>query len=131
MTKQEAIWAMEEGKKVRHRYFAHDEYIFQKDLHIISEDGVTHDSFWEQHTGEAYESDWEIVPDDIIQIEIQERRKAQEINSRNSGKYYLVEEIELGVGVHKKAVRYTEGTMKKGVHCKALIISPGKVRIIL
>lgn len=46
MTKQEAIWAMEEGKKLRHRYFTSDEYIFQNNLHIFSEDGVRHDQFW-------------------------------------------------------------------------------------
>lgn len=60
-----------------------------------------------------------------------ERNKAQTINCPNAGKVYLVEEIELGVGAHKKAVPYIEGTMQKGAHCKALIISPGKVRIIL
>lgn len=71
------------------------------------------------------------IPAPIIEIQIQERKKAQEINSPHAGKYYLVEEIELGTGVHKKAVPYTEGAMKKGDQCRAMIISPGKVRIIL
>lgn len=71
------------------------------------------------------------APESIIEIEIQERTKAKEINSLHAGKIYLVEEIELGVGAHKKAVPYREGTMKKGAHCRALVISPGKVRIIL
>lgn len=71
------------------------------------------------------------APESIIEIQIQERKKAQEINSPHAGKYYLVEEIELGVGIHKKAVPYTEGTLQKGAQCRALILSPGKVRIIL
>lgn len=131
MTKQEAIRALEEGKKLRHRYFTDDEYIFQKDRHIFSEDGVRHDQFWELHSDAAYYSDWEIFHDNIIEIKIMEGKKAQTINCPNAGKIYLIEEIELGVGAHKKAVQYIEGAMQKGAHCRALIISPGKVRIIL
>lgn len=131
MTKQEAIQAINEGKKVTHRYFTSEEYIFLKDGKIYSEDGVHHTSFWELHQDTPYDTDWEIFPDTTIEIEIMERKKAKEINSPNAGKIYLVEEIELGVGVHKKPVPYKEGTLQKGAQCKAMIISPGKVRIIL
>ena len=67
----------------------------------------------------------------IIQVEIRERTKAMEINSINAGKYYLVEEIEVGTGRNKKTMPYTEGFLKKHAMCKAQIIAPGKIRIIL
>lgn len=41
MTKQEAITAMREGKKVTHRYFSSNEWMtFDNDGKILLEDGV-------------------------------------------------------------------------------------------
>lgn len=63
MTQQEAIKALNEGKKVRHRYFTYDEYIY------VDENGYLHDEagfvvgyeFWELRKGEAWQKDWSIV----------------------------------------------------------------------
>lgn len=131
MTKQEAISAMARGAKVRHRYFISKEYIFLQDGIIVDERGVKHPNYWEANNTIAHESDWEIFADTLIEIEVQDRRKCVEINSRNSGANYLIDEIELGSGPHKKIMPYTEGLMKKGAQCKAMVILPGKVRIIL
>ena len=64
MTKQEAITAMCEGKKVTHRYFTSDEWVKsnQNGTIYILEDGVECSSFefWRWRTDEAYLSDWEI-----------------------------------------------------------------------
>lgn len=45
MTKEEAIRAMSEGKKVRHRYFSKDEWVT---INSSDEDGIKVDSslFW-------------------------------------------------------------------------------------
>lgn len=41
MTRAEAIQSMREGKKVSHRYFSPNEYLFIKDDNVSSEDGVS------------------------------------------------------------------------------------------
>lgn len=130
MTKQEAIWAMEEGKKVTHRYFSSDEWISLVDRRIISEDGVRHDSFWELHTDAAYETDWEIFTVPAIEIRVLSLKTAIEINSLNAGKDFIIEEIELGVAPNRKALKYENDFLKKGTECKAIIKPNGKLRII-
>lgn len=133
MTKDEIIKQLEGGKTVRHRFFEPGEYVYLQDSKIHFEDGNSIDPaiFWHDRQGDHFEKDWEILPEDVIQIEIQERRKALEIHSRNAGKSYLVEEIELGEGPHKKAMKYEEGILLKGSQHKARVIATGKVRIIL
>lgn len=65
MTKSEAIQAMEEGKKVRHRYFSDNEWV--KELNpfmYIYEDGVRHSKkgFWDiREQNDGWDEDWEIV----------------------------------------------------------------------
>lgn len=63
MTKEDAIKAMTEGKKVSHRYFTSDEYVFINAKGFYEfEDGVTISSgeFWMFRAHESYNSDWEI-----------------------------------------------------------------------
>lgn len=131
MNKQDIIQQLDSGKKVRHRSFLSEEFIHLEEGIITDEKGGKHDAYWSLITDSEFESGWEVVPEDVIQIEIKERRKAMEIHSPNAGKYYLVEEIEVGAGPHKKTLKYTEGFMKQGSRCKAIVIDTGKVRIIL
>lgn len=63
MTKQEAIQAMKSGKKVTHRYFTPDEYLFMNiENEYTFEDGVSCSAqeFWKNRTAEYWETDWEI-----------------------------------------------------------------------
>jgi len=71
MTKDEAILAMREGKKVTHRYFTPDEFVYMdgknislngNDLYYFFEDGVkvSATEFWKYRTDASFETDWEI-----------------------------------------------------------------------
>ena len=66
MTKEEAIQAMLDGKKVTHRYFEKGEYMFLSDKKTNTyqfEDGCEIDAvdFWRSHRNdECWEEDWEI-----------------------------------------------------------------------
>lgn len=66
LTKEEAIKALEEGKRVRHRYFIGNEYMFliniQKNIYKF-EDGVEVNAidFWKHRPQEQYLTGWEIV----------------------------------------------------------------------
>ena len=62
MTKQEAIAAMQEGKKVTHEYFGQDEWVTMKDGSIVLEDGVScHPlEFWRWRTASAWLDNWEL-----------------------------------------------------------------------
>jgi hypothetical protein len=65
MTKLEAIKAMQEGRKVTHRYFDEKEWVTMgRQGEIILEDGVecSPAEFWKWRTNPAYETDWEIYP---------------------------------------------------------------------
>lgn len=70
MNKQDAINAMRKGKKVTHRFFADGEYITMEDNRIVDEAGNKFSpyNFWVVRRQEAWEKDWEIVPEakDII-----------------------------------------------------------------
>lgn len=61
MTKAEAIAAMREGKKVRHRYFSDDEYITVKNFELIDEKGYHLRDFWLYRKTHDWESDWSVV----------------------------------------------------------------------
>ncbi len=62
MTKEDALIAMQNGKKVTHRYFTDNEYMYMENDMIFSEDGVHHkwSEFWDLRSSEDWETDWEI-----------------------------------------------------------------------
>ena len=71
MTKQEAYKAMEEGHKVRHRYYTSDEYIFlNKNGLIESENGYVHgdrfNEFWIVY--QKWENGWSIIMSKTVKI---------------------------------------------------------------
>lgn len=62
MNKQEAILAMQEGKKVTHRYFFTNEWMTIKDGMIVLEDGVIchPKEFWQWRTDSAWNDGYEL-----------------------------------------------------------------------
>jgi len=62
MNKQEAIIAMQEGKKVTHRYFSTDEWMTMKAGMIVLEDGVIcpPEEFWQWRTDPCWDSEYEL-----------------------------------------------------------------------
>ena len=63
MTKEEAIKAMSEGKKVRHRYFSSDEWMTQlPNGDYLFEDGVIcpPQEFWQWRTDTEWGNGYEI-----------------------------------------------------------------------
>lgn len=67
---------------------------------------------------------------EIIEVRILTLRKSEEINSENKGREFIVEEIMLGAGAMRKAIKYTNAFLSFGYECKAIILSPGKIRIL-
>lgn len=65
-----------------------------------------------------------------IQIKVLEKRSAIEINSRHPNRVFIIDEIMLGIGSHRKAIKYTNGLLKYSSEHNAEIIAPGKIRII-
>lgn len=66
MTKEEAIQAMKEGKKLTHRYFTSKEWVTMKeDGSYLFEDGVSCSAleFWTLRGQEGFNIDWEIFQD--------------------------------------------------------------------
>jgi hypothetical protein len=62
MTKQEAITAMREGKKVTHRYFTSDEWITLNGYMIVTEEGysIPEHAFWKDRQSPSFEDGWSI-----------------------------------------------------------------------
>lgn len=63
MTKDEAIKAMREGKKVTHRYLADHEWVkMLSAIQLETEDGVIHDysQFWVMRSHSGWQNDWKI-----------------------------------------------------------------------
>jgi hypothetical protein len=61
MTREEAYQAMQDGKKVTHRYFSSDEFYQMKGPRIIAEDGVDHTPiFWDESQNNWRKDGWEI-----------------------------------------------------------------------
>lgn len=63
MTKEEAIKAMSEGKKVRHKYFSPEEWVTMKsDGEYLFEDGysVSPELFWFDRQESYWNKDWEL-----------------------------------------------------------------------
>ena len=68
---------------------------------------------------------------EIIEIiTLKDGKKAREIKSKNAGREFTIVEIELGMGQHRKAVKYTKGFLKPDADCRAVIVCPGQVKII-
>lgn len=62
LTKEEAIEALEKGKKLTHNLFSDDEFIYLKNGDIHDENGYNIQSeFWKWRTAEAFLTDWSIV----------------------------------------------------------------------
>ncbi len=61
MTIKGAIKAMENGHKVRHRYFSHDEYITMNNGIVVDELGYEHPTFWKIHHSPIWHFDWKII----------------------------------------------------------------------
>lgn len=65
MTKQEAITALQEGKKVSHSLFCEGEWIElnKKDLQIQDEKGtqLNWSLFWKVRTADRWNTGWDIV----------------------------------------------------------------------
>lgn len=64
MTKEEAIRAMSEGKKVRHRYFSKDEWVTINSSELYEfEDGIKVDSslFWMDRQDSYWNDGWSLV----------------------------------------------------------------------
>ena len=61
MTKQDAIKAAYEGKRISHNYFSPDEWIEVKKGELITEDGYyVIDEFWDIRSGGEWETGWYI-----------------------------------------------------------------------
>jgi len=62
MTKQEAIKAMHEGKKVTHMYFHREEWVTIKNGQILLEDGVrcSEEEFWKWRSDYWWDKDWKL-----------------------------------------------------------------------
>jgi ribosomal protein L31E len=63
MTKEEAIKAMKDGKKVTHRHFTAEEWVTMNNIgQMVFEDGCRcppHE-FWEWRKDESFLTDWEL-----------------------------------------------------------------------
>lgn len=76
MTKKEAIDAMQEGKKVRHHYFTHEEFITMKYGRIYDENGINFSpgEFWSFRNGKEYEDEWYLFMDsEVISLFLQRK----------------------------------------------------------
>lgn len=67
---------------------------------------------------------------EIIQVRILTKRNAEEVYSEHKGREFIVEEIMLGEGKFRKPIKYTNQFLSYGYECRAVVLSPGKIRII-
>lgn len=63
MTKEQAIEAMKEGKKVRHRYFSEHEWMMMGRRGLVFENKVScsFTEFWQRRRTTEWEVGWSIV----------------------------------------------------------------------
>lgn len=63
MTKEEAIQAMREGKKVTHQFFSPDEWMTMREGQIVLEDGVvcSPGDFWIYRRGSEWDDGYELI----------------------------------------------------------------------
>ncbi len=76
------------------------------------------------------EVDASTQPSLIIKVKILNGLKAEQINGNDAGKEHIIGEIMLGTGNQRKAVKYTSQFLARGYECEAVVISPGKIRIV-
>jgi len=60
MTKYEAIQAMIEGKKVTHRFFLSNEFIYMENGMIFFENEIPAFKFWQYRDSKSWDIDWSI-----------------------------------------------------------------------
>lgn len=65
-----------------------------------------------------------------IEIVVGVKRNAIQTDGPNAGTRFIIDEIELGMGPQRKAMKYDAGFIKPDTECKAVITSPGHVRIV-
>jgi len=62
MTATEALLALYEGRKVTHRFFTDEEYIYMKNHDIYTEEGynmgTVFDDFWQRRGGPGGDDSW-------------------------------------------------------------------------
>lgn len=61
LSKEEAITAMSEGRKLSHKYFTADEHICMKDGEVIDEKGIIMTDFWKYRTAKVFDDNWKII----------------------------------------------------------------------
>lgn len=63
LTKEEAIEALQQGKKVIHKSFTDNEFIYMKDGDLCDETGLILDyfEFWKDRSTEPFLTDWSII----------------------------------------------------------------------
>ena len=63
MNKEEVLKALDDGHKVRHRFFEHNEWMKKEGVKYVFEDGVYcyPVEFWEFKEHPSWDTDWEIV----------------------------------------------------------------------
>lgn len=68
MTKSEAIHALKSGKKIIHRYFMDDEFIYYRHPNVIDEKGYhlgSIENFMSDRTSSGFNDDWDIHESEI------------------------------------------------------------------
>jgi hypothetical protein len=62
MTRADALKTLEFGHKITHQLFGDDEYLYQKDGTIYTEDGFpVMDEFWEIRDTPMWDVDWYLL----------------------------------------------------------------------
>lgn len=81
MNKAEAIQAMQDGKKVTHRYFDSNEFIMLKDGMIETEEGYrcSIKIFWGHRTEQHFQTGWEIFTGPVTASMVAPEKVAEEI----------------------------------------------------
>jgi hypothetical protein len=104
MTKDQAISAMKEGKKVRHLYFEDYEWITMDGDKLLAEDGcrIPIDEFWRDRSKKEWETDWSIFPESESQEETQEQLFTTEQVIKILALY--ADQVYKGYYVHKREV---------------------------
>lgn len=64
MTRPQALEEMKNGKKIKHKYFSNEEFIYMDGTIIMSEDGYNFCDWWETYGKELGNDGWDIYEDD-------------------------------------------------------------------
>jgi hypothetical protein len=60
MTKQEALVALMQGKKITHEYFGSSEYLYMEYGIIRTEEKYSFDQAWDKRTGPEWDTGWKL-----------------------------------------------------------------------